>query len=88
MYRVYILRNSENKLYIGQTSDILERLKRHNSGNGADFTRKNLKDFKIVYTENYQTRTEAMQRESQLKRWSRIKKEALISGDLKKLKAS
>ena len=44
--------------------------------------------FTLVYSKKYSTRKEAMQREAQLKRWSRAKKEALIQGDktlLKKL---
>jgi len=39
-----------------------------------------------VYSEKYATRSEAMQREMQLKKWSRAKKEALIAGNLELLK--
>jgi len=39
--------------------------------------------FTLVYSEKYSTRKEAMQREAQLKRWTRAKKEALVSENLK-----
>jgi len=44
------------------------------------------KSFKLVYSEKYSTRKEAMQREYKLKKWTRSEKEALIDGDLKSLK--
>lgn len=88
MYWVYILRNSTDKLYIGQTNNLESRIKRHSSGNGAKYTKYNFHDFTLVYSEEYTTRAEAMKRELQLKKWSRIKKEALISGDIKKLRES
>jgi len=40
----------------------------------------------LVYTEEFQTFSEARRREAQIKQWSRSKKEALVSGDLDKLK--
>ena len=39
--------------------------------------------FELVYSESFPTRTESMQREFQLKKWPRAKKEAIIKGDLK-----
>ena len=47
---------------------------------------KNGKEFSLEYYEIYETRVEAMRREKQLKGWTRAKKEALISGEMKKLK--
>ena len=84
---VYILRNSANKLYIGQTSNLEVRTQQHISKDwkSAKFTKDN-DEFKLIYSEKYYTRTEAMQRETQLKGWSRAKKEALIVGDMRKLK--
>jgi len=88
-YFLYILRTSSNTLYIGQTNNLANRLKEHN--NKSDKSAKYLKYFKsfcVVYTEQYSTRKEAMQREIQLKKWSRAKKEALVAGNqihLKKL---
>ena len=85
MYYLYILRNQHNRLYIGQTKDIDRRLKDHKTNHGAKFI-KDYGNFKLVYTEEFQTRVEAMKREKQLKKWTRAKKEALIAGDLELLK--
>ncbi|MBW3569026.1 GIY-YIG nuclease family protein [Candidatus Parcubacteria bacterium] len=80
MYCVYFLRNSVNRLYIGQTDDLQRRLIDHQSSHGAKFI-KDYGNFKLVYMEQFETRAEAMKRENQLKKWSRAKKEALIIGD-------
>ncbi len=87
LYFVYILRSSSNKLYIGQTNNLNVRTKQHitKDWKAAKFT-KDDDDFILVYKEEYATRLEAMQRETQLKGWSRAKKEALITGNLSKLK--
>ena len=81
-YFVYILRTSSNTLYIGQTNNLDKRLKEHRnkSSKSAKYIR-HFSSFKPVYSEEYLTRKEAMQREAQLKKWSRSKKDALIQGD-------
>ena len=86
-YFVYILRTSSNTLYIGQTNNLEKRLKEHKnkSSKSAKYIRY-FTGFTLVYSEKYSTRKEAMQREAQLKKWSRVKKEALISSNLKLLK--
>lgn len=87
MFFVYMLRSKANKLYIGQTNNLDKRLKQQDSLNSK--TAKFIKDnqhFKLVYSEQFPTRLEAMRREKQLKGWTRKKKEALIKGDLKLLK--
>lgn len=77
-YTVYILfRETKNKYYIGFTADLKERLLRHNQ-KSKGFTG-NVNDWKIVYTEFYETKEQALKREKQLKSWkSRIKIELLI----------
>ena len=84
---VYILRSSTNELYIGQTNNLNARTKQHitKDWKAAKFT-KDDDGFKLVYSEKYETRLEAMRREVQLKGWSRSKKEALIECDSAKLK--
>jgi putative endonuclease len=73
-----MIKNSFNNLYIGVTDNPTRRLSEHNSKRGADFTKfKNT--FQIVFLEQYQTLTQARQREIQIKKWSRSKKEMLIS---------
>ena len=47
-YYLYIIRNSQNKLYIGQTSNLIKRLKRHQQLDGAKFTKDNKKVEKII----------------------------------------
>ena len=78
-YYVYILRTSSNTLYTGQTNDLEKRLKEHKSKSikSAKYIRY-FSSFKLVHSEEYQTRSEAMQREAQLKKLTKAKKEALI----------
>jgi putative endonuclease len=78
-YFVYILYSeSLGKFYIGATSDMLEeRLRRHNSNHSGFTGRSN--DWKLVYQEEFFTRSDAFKREKQIKAWkSRKKIEALI----------
>ena len=77
-FQVYILFSVlKNKYYIGFTSDLKERLIRHNQ-KSKEFTG-SVNDWKVVYTENYNTKEEATKREIQIKSWkSRIKIEKLI----------
>lgn len=77
MVYLYILRNAKNHLYIGTTFSLQRRLKRHNQGDGAEFTKRN-KDFKLVYSETFLTLLQARRREKQIKGWRREKKENLI----------
>ena len=86
-YTLYILRFSNNSLYIGQTSNLGQRLKDHSSKTtrSAKFPKEN-GEFTLVYQETFSTQLAAMRREKQLKRWTRVKKEALIAGDLGLLK--
>jgi len=86
-YFIYILRTSSNTLYIGQTNNLAKRLKEHQdkSSKSAKYV-SYFDSIKLVYSEKYSTRKEAMCREIQLKRWSRTKKEALINGDTQLLK--
>jgi predicted GIY-YIG superfamily endonuclease len=86
-YFVYILRFSDNTLYIGQTNNLEQRLKDHlNKAERSSKFSKEHGDFELVYQEEYNTRLDSMRREKQLKGWTRAKKEALISGDKTLLK--
>ncbi|MDR3643019.1 MAG: GIY-YIG nuclease family protein [Candidatus Doudnabacteria bacterium] len=70
-------------MYTGSTNYPPQREFRHNSGKGAQWTKQH-GGGEIVYTETYSTLADARQRESQVKKWSRIKKENLIKGVWKK----
>ena len=70
---VYIVRCSDNTLYTGWAVDVAARIKLHNAGRGAKYTRMR-RPVRLIYSEELATRAEAMQRERQIKRWPRAKK--------------
>lgn len=77
-YYIYILSNWNNSvLYIGVTNDIIRRLNEHKDGDEKSFATK-YKTFKLVYNEVFSNAEDAINREKQLKRWSRLKKNSLI----------
>ena len=82
---VYILRCVDRSYYVGKTNDLRTRLTEHQSGVGANYTAAR-RPVEMVYAEEHSTIRSAKDREMQLKRWSRAKKEALISQDPKRLK--
>jgi len=79
LFHVYLLfSESKNRYYIGHSSDLEARLIRHNQ-KSKGFTG-NTNDWKVVYTEHYNSKEEAQKRELQIKSWkSRIKIQELIS---------
>ncbi|MBI2420741.1 MAG: GIY-YIG nuclease family protein [Candidatus Levybacteria bacterium] len=77
MFSVYILKNPKGHLYIGVSRNLQSRLIRHQSGDGAEFTKRN-KNFRLVYFEKFETLIEVRRRERQIKGWRREKKENLI----------
>jgi len=82
---VYILRCANSNISVGSTHDLQARLKAHNDGRGAAYTFKHRPVY-LVYSEKYQSKVEALNRERQLKHWSHGKKEALILGNCERLK--
>lgn len=78
---MYILLCSDDSYYTGSTVDLELRLAQHQSGEGANHTKKRL-PVKLVYYEEYSRIDEAFYREKQVQGWSRKKKEALMNGDL------
>jgi predicted GIY-YIG superfamily endonuclease len=85
MYSV-VLRCTDGSLYIGHTSDLSDRLTRHNEGRADCSFSINRRPVAVVYSETFDSRAAAVRRERQLKGWTRRKKEALIAGDLARLK--
>jgi putative endonuclease len=77
-YIVYILfSETKDRFYIGYTSNLKERIIRHNQ-KSKGFTG-NTNDWRVVYVEKYKTKELAQQRELQIKNWkSRIKIQELI----------
>jgi putative endonuclease len=84
-YYIYILRCSDNSYYVGFTTDIEARLKKQKGGHGSKHAKEHAAE-QVMYSEKYDNKYEALHRESQLKRWSRAKKEALIAGNIRELK--
>ena len=66
MYSIYILQSIvNNKYYIGHTECIKTRFKNHNAGQVK--STKSSRPWKVIYTEEYQTKQEAYKRELQIK---------------------
>ena len=75
---VYVLRTSKNTLYIGQTNNLKKRMQEHTLGKrGAKYMRA-FHSFQLVHTEEFGSRSEAMKREVELKKLTKLQKEKLI----------
>ena len=81
---MYILRCADDSYYTGSTWDLEKRLAQHQRGEGARHTAKRL-PIELVYCEEYDRVEDAFRREKQVQRWSRKKKEALMSGNINEL---
>ncbi|MBV8640104.1 MAG: GIY-YIG nuclease family protein [Verrucomicrobia bacterium] len=82
---VYILACKDGSLYIGNAYDVGKRLTEHEGCRGAKFTRDH-PGGRLVYVEGPLSDIAALQRERQLKRWTRAKKLALIRHQAARLK--
>lgn len=76
MYYVYILKCKDGTLYTGSTNDIEKRVLVHNAGKGAKYTRGRL-PVKLVHSESFETKGEALRRESLIKNLSKVQKSDL-----------
>ena len=75
---VYILTSyNGNAMYIGFTNDLVRRVYEHKSGMIEGFT-KQYRVHKLVYFERFEDVRAALEREKQLKKWSRTKKNWLV----------
>ena len=87
MYYVYILKLSDESYYIGSTNDLGKRKIEHDRG--RVFSTKNRLPCVLVYTEQYQNRSDAQTREYQIKKWkSRKAIERLINAKSKMVSSS
>ena len=82
MNYTYIVRCKDGSLYTGWTNDIEKRIKAHNEGKGAKYT-KSRRPVKLVYYEEFQTKEEAMKREYAIKHMRRKEKEKIIGDRVK-----
>jgi len=76
----YLVRCSDNSLYAGQTNNLKKRLAEHQAGlsRGAKYTR-GRGPVKLVYFEEFTEAKSARAREAEVKKWTKKRKEALIS---------
>jgi len=84
-FYLYILRCGDGSLYIGHTDDLETRMGQHSTGELGGYTARR-HPLTLVYTCEFATRLEALERERQIKGWTRAKKEALIRGDWERLR--
>jgi len=76
---VYILLCNDSTLYTGWTNDIENRICAHNAGAGAKYTKMRL-PVTLVHKEIFETKSEALKREFEIKKMTRSKKLELIGG--------
>jgi putative endonuclease len=81
MNYTYILKCKDGTYYTGWTNNLEKRIKDHNDGNGAKYT-KPRRPVILVYHEVFATKEEAMRREYAIKRMTRKEKEQLIQNEI------
>jgi putative endonuclease len=74
---VYILETRDGRLYTGATNDLERRMRQHQAGQGAAFTRA-FKFKKLRYSEEHPDRSSALKREKHIQHLSRAAKLSLI----------
>lgn len=77
MHYTYMVKCGDGSLYTGYTTDVIRRTKEHNQGKGAKYTRSRL-PVSLVYFETFETKTDAMKREYNLKQLTREEKLKLV----------
>lgn len=77
MNYTYILECKDGTYYTGWTNNLEKRLKNHNDGKGAKYTKARL-PVSLIYHEEFQTKEEAMRREYAIKCMSRSEKSKLV----------
>jgi len=80
----YMLRCGDGSYYLGHTDELDKRIAEHQAGQGCDWTKKRL-PVELLWRQEFPDRDAARAAELQIKRWSRVKKEALIDGDFHRL---
>ena len=72
----YMVRCKDDSIYSGIAVDVAERLKKHNNGTGAKYTAVH-RPVVLIYWEKFNSFSDAMKRENEVKRWPKVKKELL-----------
>ncbi|MBB3694012.1 TrmH family RNA methyltransferase [Sphingomonas sp. BK580] len=79
-FHVYILRCADGTYYTGLTEDLERRVAEHQAGTISGYTH-DRRPVELMWSQDFPTRAEALERELQVKDWSRKKKEALFRAD-------
>jgi predicted GIY-YIG superfamily endonuclease len=74
---VYIVRCKDGTFYTGYTNDLEQRLEKHNTGQGAKYTR-GRGPVKLVYKRRFKSYNQALKAEWEIKSFTRQEKEALL----------
>ena len=85
IYYVYILKCSDNSYYTGITSNLDKRFLEHQTGKHPESYTFKRRPLDLVFYAEFSQVAFAIDTEKQLKKWSRVKKEALINGDFESL---
>ncbi|MXP41096.1 GIY-YIG nuclease family protein [Altererythrobacter soli] len=85
-FYAYILLCADGSFYTGHTDHLEHRIADHQAGRFGGYTRSR-RPVRLVWTQDFPTRYEALSVERQIKGWSRAKKQALIDGDWERLSA-
>jgi putative endonuclease len=83
-WHVYMVRCNDNSLYTGLTNDLAARVAKHNSGDGAKYTRSRRPVY-LVWSQKQKTASAARKREAEIKGWTKAEKEGLVMGKHKKV---
>ena len=78
MWFVYVLRCSDHSLYTGITTNLNRRLQEHNAGKGGAYTQAK-RPVELVFKEVHPSRSSALRREAEIKRWPASRKKLLRS---------
>ncbi|EIL93624.1 MULTISPECIES: GIY-YIG nuclease family protein [Rhodanobacter] len=79
-FTLYILECADGSFYIGHTDDLDKRMEQHDQGKGCVYT-STRRPLKLIHTQGFETRYEALTMERKLKGWSRAKKLAYMAGN-------
>lgn len=82
---VYIIECSDNSFYVGVTNDIFRRFSEHENGIDTKSYTFNRRPLKLVFYTSFTDLNIAIEREKQIKKWSKNKKKALINGEFSQL---
>lgn len=81
MWFVYILLCEDGSLYTGYSNHVEQRFSDHKNGKGGHYTSSH-KPVKLIYQEQFNTQSEALKREKQIKSWNRKKKIRVLKLEL------